>query len=115
MLKHRTDAILDVYKLVLGAFLIASPWLFAFAHGAAGTDLWVSGSAITAAAIAALLMFAEWEEWVMLVGGLWLVLSPFALGFQHTTAMHLSIGIGLAVSYLAALELWLRHYGPQPD
>ena len=115
MLKHRTDAILDVYKLVLGAFLIASPWLFAFAHGAAGTDVWVSGGAITAAAIAALLMFAEWEEWVMLVGGLWLVLSPFALGFQHTTAMHLSIGIGLAISYLAALELWLRHHGPQPD
>jgi hypothetical protein len=82
-LKHRTDAILDVYKLILGAFLIASPWLFAFAHGAAGTDVWVSGGAITAVAIAALLMFAEWEEWVMLVGGLWLVLSPFALGFPN--------------------------------
>jgi SPW repeat len=115
MLRHRTDAILDVYKLLLGAFLFVSPWLFAFAHSVAGTDVWVSGAAIAAASIAALLMFAEWEEWVMLVGGLWLVLSPFALGFQHTTAMHLSIGIGLAVSYLAALKLWLRHYGPQPN
>jgi O-antigen/teichoic acid export membrane protein len=59
-------------------------------------------------------MFAEWEERVMLAGGLWLVPSPFALVFQHTTATHLSIGIGLAVSYLAALELWLRHYGELP-
>jgi hypothetical protein len=55
--------------------------------------------------LAALLAFAEWEVWVVLLAGLWMVLSPFVLGFQHTTAMHVSIGIGLAVSYLAVLDL----------
>ena len=36
------------------------------------------------------------------------------LGFQHTTAMHVSIAIGLVVAYVAALDLWLIHYGPKP-
>jgi len=38
----------------------------------------------------------------------------FVLGFQHTTAMHVSIAIGLVVAYIAALDLWLIHYGPKP-
>jgi hypothetical protein len=111
MLKRRPLAVLDIYNLVLGAFVFVSPWLFAFAHGPAGIDARASGAAIAAASIAALLMFAEWEEWIVLVAALWLVISPFALGFVHTTAMHVSIAIGLPVAYIAALELWLLHYG----
>jgi|HubBroStandDraft_6_1064221.scaffolds.fasta_scaffold1493424_2 hypothetical protein len=114
MLKRRPEAILDVYNLVLGAFLFVSPWLFAFAHGTASLDARAGGAAIAAASIAALLMFAEWEEWVALLAGVWMVLSPFVLGFQHTTAMHVSIAIGLSVSFLAALDLWLMHYWPRP-
>jgi hypothetical protein len=67
-----------------------------------------------AASIAALLVFAEWEEWIELLAGLWMVASPFALGFQHTTAMHVSIAIGLVVAYIAAFDLWLIHYGAKP-
>lgn len=114
MRKHRPEAILDVYNLVLGAVLFVSPWLFAFAHGVASIDAHMGGAAIAAASIAALLVFAEWEEWIALLAGLWTVVSPFALGFQHTTAMHVTIAIGLAVAYVAALDLWLIHYGPKP-
>ena len=113
MPKHRPEAILDVYKLVLGGFLFVSPWLFAFAHGTAGLDARAGGAAIAVASIAALLVFAEWEEWVTLFAALWMVVSPVVLGFQHTTAMHVSVGIGLAVSYIAVLDLWLIHYGPR--
>ncbi len=107
MSKRRPEAILDIYNLLLGAFLFVSPWLFAYANGTAAMDARVGGAAIAAASIAALLVFAEWEEWITLFAGLWMVASPFALGFQHTTAMHLCIGIGLVVSYIAALDLWL--------
>lgn len=113
MSKRRPEAILDVYNLVLGISLFVSPWLFAFAHGAAGMDARAGGAEIAAASIAALLVFAEWEEWVTLLAGLWMVVSPVVLGFQHTTAMHVSVGIGLAVSYVAAIDLWLIHYGPR--
>ena len=115
MFKRRPAAIIDLYNLMLAAFLFVSPWLFAFAHGVAEMDVRASAAAIAAASIAALFMFAEWQEWVSLVVGLWLASSPFVLGFQHTTAMHIGIGIGITVSYLAALDLWYMHYGPQPD
>jgi hypothetical protein len=41
--------------------------------------------------------------------GLWLVVSPWLLGFAHTGAMHFSLGIGTAIAFLASLELWLRY------
>jgi hypothetical protein len=113
MTKRRPEAILDVYKLLLGVLLFVSPWLFAYAHGAAAVDARAVGATIAVVSVAALLAFAEWEEWIVLLAGLWMTVSPFVLGFEHTTAMHVSIGIGLAVAYLALLDLWLIHYGPR--
>jgi len=113
MMERRPEAILDVYKLLLGVLLFLSPWLFAYAHGTAGIDARATGAAIAIASIAALLMFAEWKEWVVLLAGLWMIASPFVLGFEHTTPMHVAIGIGLAVTYLALLDLWLIHFGPR--
>jgi hypothetical protein len=109
--RRRPEAVLDLYNLGLGALLFVSPWLFAFAHGTAGTDAWVGGAAIAALSLAALMVYAEWEEWITLGAGLWMILSPFVLGFTHTTAMHVIIGIGVVVTFLAALDLWLVHYG----
>jgi SPW repeat len=69
--------------------------------------------AITAMSIAAILAFSDWEEWFNLLLGLWSMLSPWALGFMHTRAMHVSIGLGAMVMFVAALELWLVNYEPQ--
>jgi SPW repeat len=109
--RRRPEAILDLYNLILGALLFFSPWLFAFAHGAAGSDAWLGGAVIAAVSLAALFVYAEWEEWIALAAGLWIMLSPFVLGFTHTTAMHVMIGIGFVVAFLAALDLWLIHFG----
>jgi hypothetical protein len=108
---HRPEAVLDLYNLLLGALLFVSPWLFAFAHGTAGADAWLGGAVITALSLAALMIYAEWEEWITLAAGLWMMVSPFVLGFTYTTAMHVIIGIGFVVTFLAALDLWLVHYG----
>jgi hypothetical protein len=81
---RRPEAV-DLYNLGLGALLFVSPWLFAFAHGAAGADAWLGGAAIAALSLAALMVYAEWEEWITLAAGLWMILSPFVLGFTHTT------------------------------
>ncbi len=109
--RRRPEAVLDVYNLLLGALLFVSPWLFAFAHGTAGADAWLGGALIAAVSLAALMVYTEWEEWIALAAGLWMMLSPFVLGFPHSTAMHVIIGIGFIVSFLAALDLWLIHYG----
>jgi hypothetical protein len=107
---RRREAVCDVYNLAIAAFLIASPWLFALTRETARADAWLSGIVIALLASAALVLFAEWEEWIVLVCGVWLVASPWLLGFSHTVAMHVDVGIGIVVIYLAGLELWLIHY-----
>src|SRR5690348_2692508 len=99
----RREAALDLYNLVLAAVLLVSPWLFTLTNPTGKFDLWASAVAIIAISLSAILAFAKWEEWANLVLGLWLVSSPWILGFADTRAMHFSIAIGMAVTFLAAL------------
>jgi hypothetical protein len=111
----RREAVLDFYNLLLALVLFVSPWLFALQNATARLDLWVSGALIAAISLGAIAAYANWEEWTNLLLGAWLVVSPWVVGFAHTRAMHFSIGIGAAVSFLAALELWLRYDAADPD
>lgn len=109
---RRRESALDVYNLALGLFLFVSPWLFSFVRESARLDAFATGALITALSIAAIIAFVEWEEWITLVLGLWMLASPWLLGFLHTPAMHVSLFVGAAVTFLALLELWLIHYPP---
>jgi hypothetical protein len=110
-MRHRpNEYVLDIYKLVLGAFVAMSPWLFAVHYETARLESVICGVLVVALAIAALTAFADWEEWVMLAVGLWLIQSPWALGFPVAAAMKIHIALGLLIAYLAGLELWLIHY-----
>ena len=114
MIKWKKESILDIYKVVLGAFLFASPWLFGSTHAVMGENAWASGALVASLSVAALITFAEWEEWGILLLGIWLAVSPWILGFHNATAMKINVGVGLFVAYLAALELWLVHYSSPP-
>jgi hypothetical protein len=109
------ESVLDVYNLLLAVVLFASPWFFAHASRTAGIDLWLSSAAIIILSLAAMIAYSTWEEWINLALGLWLVASPWLLGFAHTTAMHVSVGIGSAIAFFAGLELWLRYEAAHPD
>ena len=109
MRKWRAESVLDLYNLLLATALFVSPWFFARASQTAVVDLRLSAAAIAILSIAAVVAFSNWEEWTNLLLGLWLVTSPFLLGFAHTRAMHYAIGIGAAVAFMALLELWLRY------
>jgi len=67
------------------------------------------GIFIAVLSVAALAAFAIWEEWLNLVVGLWLIASPWLLGFQDSNAMAVDVSIGAVVAILAALEVWLTH------
>jgi hypothetical protein len=107
MRKWRPASVLDLYKLLLAILLFVLPWFFTRASGAAVIDLRASGVAIALLSLVAMLAYANWEEWGNLLIGIWLIVSPWLLGFAHTRAMHYSIGVGAAVAFLSALELWL--------
>ena len=109
----RRESVLDLYSLMVALFLFTSPWLFVFASENARIDIWASGAFIATTSIIAIVMFSNWEELVNLLLGFWLVISPWALGFTHSNAMHISIGAGIVVTFMAALELWLVNCDPQ--
>lgn len=113
-IRWRRETILDVYNLALGAFLLVAPWLFSYAYESAKADDWVSSAIVIASSAEALVAFAEWEEWVGIVVGLWVLASPWLLGFQHAKAMPVNVAVGLAIAFMSALELWLIHYDPAP-
>ncbi|HEX4408245.1 MAG TPA: SPW repeat protein [Xanthobacteraceae bacterium] len=97
----------DVVNLALGCVLFFSPWLFGLSIGAQWQTASVAGIVIAVLSIAALAAFAVWEEWFILIAGLVLIVSPWLLSFQNSDAMHIDVAIGLAVTTLAALEVWL--------
>jgi hypothetical protein len=115
MLRWRKEAILDLYTMVAAAFLVLSPWLFRFTLERAELDAWLIGAAIALMSAAAMVAFADWEEWINLALGCWLIVSPWVLRLQNPKAIHVCVAVGLVVSYLALLELWLVHYGERSE
>jgi hypothetical protein len=115
----RRESVLDIYNLALAALLFIAPWLFTLTNGAGKFDMWASGIAIAVISLAAMAAYSNWEEWANLLLGLWLIASPWLLGFAHTRAMHFTIGVGVIVTFMAALELWLvydrANFGPPPS
>lgn len=66
----------------------------------------VVGIAVVAIAAAALYDHQAWEEWLTLVLGLWMVVSPWILGFKEIlvlTWLAILCGAVIAVMALAAL------------
>jgi hypothetical protein len=108
MRKWRAESVLDLYNLLLAMVLFVSPWFFAHASRAAVVDLRLSAAAIAILSLAAVVAFSNWEGWANLLLGIRLVISPWLLGFAHTSAMHFAIGVGATVAFMALLELWLR-------
>jgi hypothetical protein len=102
----------DVANLILGVALLASPWIFSFPSGTASQNAVISGIVIAAISLAALAAFTVWEEWLNLIVGVWVLVSPWVLGFAGTTAMHVHIVIGVIVAVLAAFEIWLLYQRP---
>ncbi|MDN4988209.1 SPW repeat protein [Bradyrhizobium arachidis] len=105
----------DVYNLLLAAVLFVSPWLFKLTNSQGKIDLWVTSAIIVVLSLAAIIAYRDWEEWINVLMGVWLIASPWLLGFPHTRAMHLSIGFGIAIVLLALLDLFLHYEKRHPD
>ena len=102
----------DRVNLVLAACLFVSPWLFQFAdYNKAAWNAWISAAIIAGMAIAALLAFAEWEEWIEGMLGIWVVAAPWSLGFSmDRNALLPHVVLGTLVIVMAGWEVWqIRH------
>ena len=101
----------DWISLVCGVLLFISPWALGFVGElAAARTAWVGGIVIAAIAIAALVQFAEWEEWVTLVVGLAVAAAPWVFGFAALHhALAVCVVLGLIVALASVTEIWSVH------
>jgi hypothetical protein len=104
----------DWLNMVLGAALVVAPTALGFADlPEASYNSFVAGAALFGIALLALVQFELWEEWLNGAIGLWLIASPWILGFaDHETAMWTHLAVGAASAILAAIELWEEHLHP---
>ncbi|MGY8661240.1 SPW repeat protein [Bradyrhizobium sp. UFLA05-109] len=109
------ETVPDIYNLFLAAVLFLSPWLFRLTNEQGKVDLWITGIIIGLVSLAAVITYRDWEEWLNVLMGAWLIVSPWLLGFPHTRAMHISIGIGVVVVLLAFLDLFLHYEKRHPE
>jgi hypothetical protein len=96
----------DWVNLVLGAWMLASPWVLGFAAGqsVAAWSAWVLGAAIVVFAGIAVSMPKAWEEAINIVLGVCLIASPWALNFAaQSTPTSNAVIVGILV---AAFALW---------
>ena len=95
----------DWVTLAAGIWLLVSPIVIGYAgSGPATWNAVLLGIAIIVLSIIELGAPIAWEEWLMVAGGVWLVVSPWLLGFASQTAAAWNTGaVGVAVGVLA---LW---------
>jgi hypothetical protein len=104
----------DGANLLLGVWLFASPWLIGamvthaeterYLGSAAAWNAYVLGAGLVAFAALAAYMPRAWQEAVNTLLGVWLVLSPFVLGFEGMPRMALlTVLIGIMAT---AFAIW---------
>ena len=96
----------DWINLVLGLWILISPWALQFATTGHAWNAYVVGAGVAILAAAALIAFQPWEEWVNLALGAWLLISPWLLGFSTATiAMWNAVILGALVVVFAGWAL----------
>ena len=94
----------DWANLVLGLWVFVSPWVLDYRGTSAAWNAYAMGAGIVVVALIAAYMPETWEEIINIVLGVWLVVSPFVLGFSAMTevALH-TVVVGILA---AAFAIW---------
>ncbi len=91
----------------LGATLIVSPAFDPRHTSLALLNAIVIGFLVLCLALSELSLMERWDERATLMFGVWMIVSPFMLGYFQDGSLwywHTALGAGLAI--MAALELW---------
>ncbi len=94
----------DAVSLLVGAWLVASPFVLGFAGAAAWISI-VLGLCVVLLAVEAYVLPSYLEEWAETLFGVALLIAPWTVGYESLPATVSSAVSGLAVILLAVLEL----------
>lgn len=111
----------DIVNLLLAIWLFISPWALRYYPGgqnaqnalmAAAWTAWILGIVIAVFSIAALVQMKPWEEWINLIAGALLFISPWVLGYY--TSLHVAMWNAFIVGALVfILAIWELYSEPQ--
>jgi len=94
----------DWVGIALGAWMLVSPWVVGFSDNNAATmNALIMGTILVLEELLELAVHEMAEEWIDLVAGLWLMLSPMVLGFASLIPAAVNtMAVGLLVVLFAA-------------
>lgn len=102
----------DWITLLVGALLVITPFMIAVVapDGTSTLPLLANfvacGVAAIVLAFVTLFAFRQWEEWLEIGLGLWLIASPWVLGFTYANPAIWAAVLGGAV--IVAMGVWTR-------
>ena len=105
----------DWVNVILGVWLVASPWVLTEAAGgrSAAWSWWSAGIGIVALASLSMYKPAVWGDVVGIVLGTWLIASPWVLGFASASAaVTNAVFMG---SLVIGYALWAAHVDTRSD
>src|SRR5262249_451740 len=96
----------DWTSWALGLWLRPSPWTLFFEQESRAMENAVAvGALIIVVEIVELSVFRDWEEWINVVLGAWLAVSPWVLGIASSAARWNFVIVGALVVALALYEI----------
>jgi hypothetical protein len=93
---------IGVVNLILGAWLIISPWILGYTTSAAKWNQTILG--IVGLVRAGLRALAPRQQWLSFLNGLaaiWLIISPWILNYQQSAAYWNQVIVAIVVGVLA--------------
>lgn len=95
----------------IGVWLMLAPWVLpgGYSYGrmlVPSWNLWISGVIVLVGAGLALRRFRPWEEWINLVAGTWVLVSPWVLRYSGVAWFSwTSVVSGLTIVALSVVSL----------
>ena len=97
----------DWMILIGGIWLFISPWLLRYSHANYSWNAFAMGILLMIFSLMALGDKRIWEEWVTLIVGAWIFISPWVLGFANARESWNFYIVGGAVFILSIWDLSL--------
>ncbi len=99
----------DMVNLVLGAWLFISPLAMGYTESATSAtwNAYLVGAVTMAFAAYAVYLPRAWEEWINMGFGVWMIVSPWVLGFAFQTGVSVNtVMVGIVVTAMATWAMF---------